>query len=412
VATVPNALPALDLLSALLLGALSVALSLEGGWPSFTLLWMIGAALLLYRLRPGPERERRAALRRAWSAAPLRLPLLSLALDLALLLALRELERWPLLLALNLSWAALMLLARLALGPARPLAIGVFEHTRRSGALPALPGDALRYLSIPAGSAQPLVGVDVLLYEHDLQAVDYRRLIAHANATGLPIWSRTALEEDLGGKVLLEQMNTEWMRTVNFQSGYSPFKRALDLLFTLLLLPLLLPLLALVALLVWRDVGRPVLFWQERIGRSGVPFRLVKFRTMRRDSEAAGPAFAASADARVTPLGALLRKYRLDELPQFWNVLRGEMSILGPRPEQFAFAADFEESIPLYPLRHWVRPGISGWAQVNQGYAADLGQTVEKLRYDLYYVKHLSPGLDLKIVFRTLYTILTGFGAR
>ena len=400
----------------LLLGGLATALQLENGWPSFILLWMIGAFALWSRLGRRPNRRGTGAWKQGapdvW--APLLLAALSLGLDLALLFALREWKHWALLTLLNVGWGGLMLIARQTLGQPRELAIGVFEEQPRSAAtaLPPLSGTPLRYVSLHAGSLQPLQAVDVLLYDHELRSDEYRRLIAHATATGLPVWPRTALEEDLSGKVLLEQMNIEWMRSMNFQSGYAPFKRGLDLVFTVLLLPVLLPLLLLVAGLVWLNGRRPVLFWQERIGRRGVPFRLVKFRTMRADSEASGPAFAATGDARITPLGALLRKYRLDELPQFWNVLRGEMSILGPRPEQFAFAADFEESIPLYPLRHWVRPGISGWAQVNQGYAADLGQTVEKLRYDLYYVKHLSPGLDAVIVLKTLHTILTGFGAR
>lgn len=180
----------------------------------------------------------------------------------------------------------------------------------------------------------------------------------------------------------------------------------------LLALPLLLPLMAVVAAVVYFNSGRPVLFWQERVGQDGQAFQLVKFRTMTRDSERSGPAFAKSGDQRVTPVGAFLRKFRLDELPQFWNVLRGEMSIIGPRPEQWAFVAEFEESIPLYTTRHWVRPGITGWAQVNQGYTDSVGQTTEKLQYDFFYVKHCSLSLDALIVWKTIQTILTGFGSR
>src|SRR5690606_30964826 len=122
--------------------------------------------------------------------------------------------------------------------------------------------------------------------------------------------------------------------------------------------------------------------------------------------------FAAADDDRITPIGRILRRYRLDELPQLWNVLKGDMSIVGPRPEQVAFARQFEKEIPFYQWRHRVKPGITGWAQVQQGYAAGVEDTIEKLEYDLYYVKHLSFWLDVFIMLRTVRIILTGFGAR
>ena len=168
----------------------------------------------------------------------------------------------------------------------------------------------------------------------------------------------------------------------------------------------------LLALAVLLDGGRPVLFWQERVGKDGKPFRMVKFRSMRRDSEAAGAAFAAHGDLRVTRIGAFLRRYRLDELPQFYNVLRGEMSIIGPRPEQEAFVRAFAHDIPLYSIRHHVRPGITGWAQVRQGYAAGSEEAKEKLRCDFYYIKNFSLALDARIVWETVLTVLSGFGAR
>jgi lipopolysaccharide/colanic/teichoic acid biosynthesis glycosyltransferase len=133
---------------------------------------------------------------------------------------------------------------------------------------------------------------------------------------------------------------------------------------------------------------------------------------MKQNSEENGAAFASHGDPRVTKTGQFLRKFRLDEIPQFWNVLKGDMSIIGPRPEQAGFAREFEEDIPLYALRHNVRPGITGWAQVMQGYAATVSETREKLCYDFYYVKHCSLGLDIRIVYLTIHTILTGFGSR
>lgn len=180
----------------------------------------------------------------------------------------------------------------------------------------------------------------------------------------------------------------------------------------LVLLPVLIPLCIAVALVVWLDGGRPILFWQERVGQWGRAFRMVKFRTMRPDAESNGAAFASSGDNRVTRIGRVLRRFRLDELPQFWNVLRGEMSIIGPRPEQVVFAEEFEERFPLYGLRHAVPPGITGWAQVTQGYAAGADETLEKLRRDTYYIKHLSLSKDLKVLALTALTVLTGFGSR
>ena len=195
-------------------------------------------------------------------------------------------------------------------------------------------------------------------------------------------------------------------------SPYAAAKRTLDVLFTLLLLPALLPSLLIVAGLVRLSSPGPVLFWQVRVGRGGSLFRLVKFRSMTLDAEQHGPSFAALGDSRVTRIGRVLRQYRLDELPQFWNVLRGEMSIIGPRPEQRSFSQDFERELSHYALRHCVRPGITGWAQVNQGYAEGLAQTAEKLRYDLDYIERLSVWLDAHIVLRTLKTMLSGFGSR
>ncbi|GAA5511394.1 hypothetical protein Dcar01_00103 [Deinococcus carri] len=347
-------------------------------------------------------------------------PLRTLLVAGALFLAVGEGAALPWLLALHGLWFGLTLLA---LGwiwrVSPPLRLGVSELTlSATGQPPLLPAATLhhpRVQFVPVSPRDPgmLEHVDLLLVEPERgTSTDYQRLLEHAYVTQVPFWPKVLADEELTGRVALHAIDREGLTDNTFRSGYEPFKHALDIVVTLLLLPLLLPLLAAVALVVYFNSGRPVLFWQERVGRNGQPFQIAKFRTMTTDSERSGPAFARQGDMRVTPVGALLRKFRLDELPQFWNVLRGEMSIIGPRPEQWAFAADFEESIPLYACRHWVRPGITGWAQVNQGYTDNLGQTTEKLRYDLYYVKHLSLSLDLLIVGKTIWTILTGFGSR
>ncbi len=255
---------------------------------------------------------------------------------------------------------------------------------------------------------------DLLLIDTELAyGGDWRKLITHAQVIGVPVVPVAEISEELTGKVSVELLQSSYMDTGGrFNPTYVSVKRTFDIFATLLVSPVLLVLCGLVALVVLIDVGRPILFWQTRVGLDNRPFRMVKFRSMRRNSEQGGAAFAQKGDARVSKLGKVLRKFRLDELPQFWNVLRGEMSIIGPRPEQGTFVEQFTREIPLYQVRHWVRPGISGWAQVNQGYAAGTDETVEKLRFDLYYIKHFSFWLDLRVVAKTIWTILSGFGAR
>ena len=177
-------------------------------------------------------------------------------------------------------------------------------------------------------------------------------------------------------------------------------------------MPIIVPVSIVTAVVILLESGRPILFVQERVGKDGRPFRMLKFRTMVPTAEKDGAAFACEGDARVTRIGRFLRTYRIDEFPQFWNVLRGEMSIIGPRPEQCGFAEDFEHAIAHYHVRHAVLPGITGWAQTHQGYAAGADETDVKLSFDLYYAKHVSLGLDAEIVARTLQTLATGFGAR
>jgi len=191
---------------------------------------------------------------------------------------------------------------------------------------------------------------------------------------------------------------------------YPWFKRLWEVGLVLFLSPLILVLGVLVALLVYWDLGRPVIFAQERVGLGGRPFKAYKFRTMRGAPREG--VYVGEEEARLTPLGRFLRRYRLDELPQFWNILKGDMSLVGPRPEQRVLAEVYAKEIPLYPLRHSVRPGLTGWAQVQQGYTEGVEGTRLKLSYDLYYIKHLSFWLDLRILVKTLWVIGTGFGAR
>jgi len=172
------------------------------------------------------------------------------------------------------------------------------------------------------------------------------------------------------------------------------------------------PVMAVVALLVKATSPGPVLYHQERVGRSGRVFTIRKFRSMRADAEAAtGAVWARRNDDRITPVGRLLRLTRLDELPQLWNVLIGDMSLIGPRPERPEFVEMLTEKIPFYGQRHTIRPGLTGWAQVRYSYGASVEDAMEKLQYDLYYLKNLSLGLDFVIAFETAKTVILRRGA-
>jgi exopolysaccharide biosynthesis polyprenyl glycosylphosphotransferase len=204
-----------------------------------------------------------------------------------------------------------------------------------------------------------------------------------------------------------------------FGSGFSGsrlrwyVKRLLDILLSTFLLILGAPLLLLTACLIKWDSPGPALYRQTRIGQDGAPFAMLKFRSMVIDAEPDGQAvWACRHDPRVTRVGAVIRVLRIDELPQLLNVLRGEMSFVGPRPERPYFVAGLSKTIPFYALRSHVRPGVTGLAQVRYPYGASEEDALQKLKYDLYYLKHASPWLDLKIVVSTVRVVCTGFGAR
>jgi exopolysaccharide biosynthesis polyprenyl glycosylphosphotransferase len=193
---------------------------------------------------------------------------------------------------------------------------------------------------------------------------------------------------------------------------YAVCKRLIDILGVLVVAPMILPLMLFTAIAIRLDSPGPALFVQNRVGLGNRDFRIYKFRSMRVDAEADGARLASDGDDRITRVGAFIRKTRLDELPQIWNVLKGDMSLIGPRPEQRVFVDQFDAEIPFYIYRHVVRPGITGWAQVMQGYAGDADATRVKIQYDFYYIKHFSLWLDILIVFKTVRIVLTGWGAR
>jgi sugar transferase (PEP-CTERM system associated) len=189
-------------------------------------------------------------------------------------------------------------------------------------------------------------------------------------------------------------------------------KRGVDLVVASVMLVVLAPVMAAAALGVWLTDGRPIIFAQERVGQGGRRYLMHKFRTMRRDAERLGAAWATDDDPRVIPVGRFMRRSRIDELPQLWNVLRGDMSLVGPRPEREVFLAELKERWPLFQLRELVKPGLSGWAQLRYGYGSTMEEQARKLEYDLYYVKNTSLFLDLVCLLATAKVVLLGRGAR
>lgn len=241
---------------------------------------------------------------------------------------------------------------------------------------------------------------------------EYSDTLADYSMKGLPTYHSGYIYELLTARVLLGA-SCKASVDVRTRRYYPYVKRTMDLLLVGLSLPITLPLVVLTACAIRLESRGPVLFWQERIGRGGETFQMAKFRSMYHGNPGEdGDVFANEDDDRVTTVGRFIRKFRIDEVPQFWNVLKGEMSLIGPRPEQVGLAEEFTDDMTLYEYRHLVRPGITGWAQVLHGYTADAEGTRRKLEHDLYYVKHQSVTLDLLITYLTFKTILTGFGAR
>jgi exopolysaccharide biosynthesis polyprenyl glycosylphosphotransferase len=252
----------------------------------------------------------------------------------------------------------------------------------------------------------------------DLRAVlsdDMARFVSSSNLAGYPMRSLVAAYEEHTGRLAIVHLHEGWELTVPLE-GRGPYvrtKRLFDTVAVVLAAPLALTLGLIIAVAVRLDSSGPIIFKQRRIGLEGRPFTLYKFRTMRSENEGEHSArFAARGDDRLTRVGRKLRRFRVDELPQLWNVLIGDLSLVGPRPEQGPFVERFSETIPFYTHRHLVRPGLTGWAQVNFGYADGYADTIEKLSYDLYYVKHVGMWLDLEILGRSVWTVLSGFGAR
>jgi sugar transferase (PEP-CTERM system associated) len=236
------------------------------------------------------------------------------------------------------------------------------------------------------------------------------RLLEMKMAGGVTFDHLASVYEEYTGKIAIENLRPSWFI---FSAGFRSTaftragKRALDILASCIGLVIAGPIMLLVALAVRISSPGPALYHQKRVGQHGRIFVVHKFRSMRQDAEAAtGAVWAQAQDPRITPVGSFLRKTRLDELPQLWNVLCGEMSFIGPRPERPEFVADLTRQIPFYGERHVIKPGLTGWAQVRYAYGASVEDAMEKLQYDLYYIKNMSISLDLFIMFETVKIVL------
>lgn len=233
---------------------------------------------------------------------------------------------------------------------------------------------------------------------------------------GVRVEDATTLLEKISGKIEIDDLHPSWLILSDgfrinsaFVAAWSAISRAISLVCLILSLPLIL----LIAIAIKMSSPGPVLYRQERVGRNGVVFTCYKVRTMKTDAEAdTGAAWAGDDDPRVTPLGRILRKARLDEIPQLWNVVKGDMALVGPRPERPEFVQWLSKTIPYYALRHAIRPGITGWAQVNYKYGNTVEDAKEKLKYDLFYIKNMSFGLDLTTLLYTTKVVFLGRGAQ
>jgi sugar transferase (PEP-CTERM system associated) len=241
-------------------------------------------------------------------------------------------------------------------------------------------------------------------------------VLVNLRVQGIEVMEAVTFFERMTGKIPVESLNPSHLI---FGAGFRRVKsvhvakRTVDIVLSAIGLILALPIICLLSILIKLDSRGPIFYRQERLGEKGRPFVLTKFRSMQVDAEAqSGPVWASQNDPRVTRTGRIMRKLRLDEIPQLLNVIKGEMSFVGPRPERAVFVAKLRSKIPYYDLRFTVKPGLTGWAQVKYTYGADEEDALEKVRYELYYIKHLSLFFDLRIILQTVQVVLGGRGAR
>lgn len=280
----------------------------------------------------------------------------------------------------------------------------------------ALTGNRERFAADLRGFRNSKPGIDrVIVAMEDRRGAMPVRELLDLRLDGVVIEDANTLMERLSGKLPLEGLNPStiiFAHGFNVQPSQQIIRRLVSVTVSFVGLSICLPFIPFIILAVRLSSPGPIFFRQTRVGLRGRHFSVIKFRTMRKDAEAQGAVWATKDDPRITPVGRFMRKTRLDEIPQLWNVLRGEMGFVGPRPERPEFVKWLSNEIPFYELRHMIRPGITGWAQVRYQYGASLEEAKQKLEYDLYYIKHLSIGLDLLIMFETIKTIILRRGAQ
>lgn len=285
--------------------------------------------------------------------------------------------------------------------------------------LAVVPGGLADALAgLPHADARVLNQLDLQGIRYDGVVADFRQLDAETERfltrcalDNIPVYHAKHAFESLTGRVKIDTMSENTLGALLPSPTYLLLKRLMDWLIVVASLPVTLPIALLAMAAIRLESPGPVFFTQTRIGQGNQPFTIYKFRSMVH-TPVSDERFAETADPRITRVGQVLRQLRIDELPQFLNVLKGDMSLIGPRPEQPGFVQDFDQQIPFYSYRHVVKPGITGWAQINLGYTADSDTTRVKIEHDFYYIKHCSLSLDFLIVLLTIKTMLSGFGAR
>lgn len=240
----------------------------------------------------------------------------------------------------------------------------------------------------------------------------WEKFLAQCTLHHIPVFHIKQFTETVTGRIQIDHLSENQFGSLLPSPFYMISKRLIDIIIVLFTLPLTLNIMLLTAIAIKLESKGLVFFTQNRVGQGNKDFKIYKFRSMTIDAENDGAMLAQSNDMRITKVGIWIRKTRIDELPQIWNVLKGDMSLIGPRPEQRTFVNQFEESIPFYIYRHAVKPGMTGWAQVMQGYASNEDETLVKIQYDFYYIKHFSFWLDILILLKTFRVIITGFGAK
>jgi sugar transferase (PEP-CTERM system associated) len=297
------------------------------------------------------------------------------------------------------------------------LSIVGFYPAGPAGETPAVGSDRILPVSLPLSEVVSGLGIKevvVAVREQRGGVLPLAELI-ECRVSGVPVTDLAGIYERVRGEVPLESLKASWLiygQGFAQGGGRSFVKRTFDIAVSAMLLALAVPVMIVTAVVIRLESPGPVIYRQERVGRGGRTFTCLKFRSMRADAEQDGvPRWATKSDPRVTRIGPFIRKARIDELPQLINVLRGEMSFVGPRPERPSFVDELKQAIPYYDLRHSVKPGVTGWAQVRYSYGASVEDARKKLQFDLYYVKNHSLFLDLLILVETVRVVLFREGA-